>query len=121
MKLLTSLLLCSLTLGVSSSWLSFVKEAYQGAGDMWRAYSDMKEAKWKNSDKYFRARGDYEAAQRGPGGAWAAEVISDAREGLQSFFGSGHEDTMADQEANRHGRSSKDPNHYRPAGLPDKY
>lgn len=42
---------------------------------MWRAYSDMKEAKWKNSDKYFRARGDYEAAQRGPGGAWAAEVI----------------------------------------------
>lgn len=34
---------------------------------------------------------------------------SDARESLQSFFGSGHEDTMADQEANRHGRGGKDP------------
>ncbi|EDM07256.1 rCG54543, partial [Rattus norvegicus] len=36
MKLLTSLLLCSLTLGVSSSWLSFVKEAYQAMQE--RAY-----------------------------------------------------------------------------------
>ncbi|XP_076790768.1 serum amyloid A-1 protein [Arvicanthis niloticus] len=122
MKLLTSLFFCSLLLGVcNGGWFSFISEAFQGAGDMWRAYSDMKEANWKNSDKYFHARGNYDAAQRGPGGVWAAEKISDAREGLQSFFGRGHEDTMADQEANRHGRSGKDPNHYRPAGLPDKY
>ena len=46
-----------------------------GAWDMWRAYSDMREANYKNSDKYFHARGNYDAAQRGPGGAWAAEVI----------------------------------------------
>ncbi|OBS59507.1 hypothetical protein A6R68_09370 [Neotoma lepida] len=122
MKLLTGLIFCFLVLGVSSqSWLSFSREAYHGAWDMWRAYSDMKEANWKNSDKYFHARGNYDAAQRGPGGVWAAEVISDAREGIQSLFGRGHEDSMADQEANRWGRSGKDPNHYRPAGLPDKY
>uniref|UniRef100_A0A2K6RAQ1 Serum amyloid A protein n=1 Tax=Rhinopithecus roxellana TaxID=61622 RepID=A0A2K6RAQ1_RHIRO len=77
MKLLTGLVFCSLVLGVSSqSWFSFLGEAYDGARDMWRAYSDMKEANYKNSDKYFHARGNYDAAQRGPGGAWAAEVIS---------------------------------------------
>lgn len=46
-----------------------------GSWDMWRAYSDMKEANFINSDKYFHARGNYDAAQRGPGGVWAAEVI----------------------------------------------
>ena len=91
------------------------------AGDMWRAYTDMKEAGWKDGDKYFHARGNYDAAQRGPGGVWAAEKISDGREAFQEFFGRGHEDTIADQEANRHGRSGKDPNYYRPPGLPDKY
>ncbi|KAL1769209.1 hypothetical protein HispidOSU_012382 [Sigmodon hispidus] len=122
MKLLTGFVFCSLVLGVSCrSWFSFLGEAYQGAGDMWRAYTDMKEANWKNSDKYFHARGNYDAAQRGPGGAWAAEVISDAREAIQRITGSGHEDSMADQEANRWGRSGNDPNHYRPKGLPEKY
>ena len=42
---------------------------------MWRAYSDMREANYKGADKYFHARGNYDAAQRGPGGAWAAKVI----------------------------------------------
>ncbi|XP_062052391.1 serum amyloid A-1 protein-like [Lepus europaeus] len=122
MKLLSGLLLCSLVLGVSSQrWLSFPGEAVRGAWDMWRAYSDMREANYKNSDKYFHARGNYDAAQRGPGGVWAARVISDARENLQSFMGRGAEDTEADQAANRWGRSGKDPNHFRPKGLPDKY
>ncbi|XP_064144431.1 serum amyloid A protein-like isoform X2 [Loxodonta africana] len=88
---------------------------------MWRAYSDMREADYIGADKYFHARGNYDAARRGPGGAWAAEVISDAREGFQSFTGRGDEDTRADQEANKWGRSGKDPNHFRPHGLPDKY
>uniref|UniRef100_A0A8C5NY15 Serum amyloid A-2 protein n=1 Tax=Jaculus jaculus TaxID=51337 RepID=A0A8C5NY15_JACJA len=74
MKLFTGLIFCSLVLGISGSWFSFVSEAY-----------------------------------------------GDLREGLQSFFGRGDEDTMADQEANRWGRSGKDPNHFRPRGLPDKY
>ena len=54
---------------------------------------------------------------------------SDARENSQrvtDFFrhgnsGHGAEDSKADQEANEWGRSGKDPNHYRPEGLPDKY
>ena len=35
--------------------------------------------------------------------------------------GHGVEDSRQDQEANEWGRSGKDPNHFRPAGLPDKY
>ncbi|XP_062602231.1 serum amyloid A-5 protein-like isoform X2 [Saccostrea cucullata] len=100
----------------------FTKQAVQGAGDMKKAYSDMRKANWKNSDKYFHARGNYDAAKRGPGGAWAAKVISDARESYQSgLSGQGPEDTAADQAANEWGRKGGDPNKYRPKGLPDKY
>ncbi|KAM5247196.1 serum amyloid A-1 protein isoform 3-T3 [Ctenodactylus gundi] len=122
MKLFTGLVFCSLILGVSSQgWFSFIGEAAQGAWDMFRAYSDMREANYIGSDKYFHARGNYDAAQRGPGGAWAAEVISNARENFQKFMGHGDEDSEADQEANRWGRSGQDPNHFRPDGLPEKY
>ncbi|XP_027708420.1 serum amyloid A protein [Vombatus ursinus] len=127
MKLVTSLFLLSLVLCVNSQgWfqesLDFLDQARQGAGDMWRAYWDMREANFKNSDKYFHARGNYDAAQRGPGGVWIAEVISDAREFAQGgSFGWNAEDSTADQEANRWGRSGKDPNHFRPAGLDPKY
>ncbi|XP_004752143.2 serum amyloid A-1 protein [Mustela putorius furo] len=129
MKLFTGLIFCSLVLGVSSQWYSFIGEAAQGAWDMYRAYSDMIEANYKNSDKYFHARGNYDAAQRGSGGAWAAKVISDARESSQritdlfKYGDSGHgvEDSKADQAANEWGRSGKDPNYFRPPGLPDKY
>ncbi|XP_009916776.2 serum amyloid A protein [Haliaeetus albicilla] len=100
----------------------FVRDAAGGAWDMFRAYQDMREANYKGADKYFHARGNYDAAQRGPGGAWAAKVISDAREKWQSdVSGRGAEDTRADQEANEWGRSGRDPNRYRPAGLPSKY
>ncbi|NXC59866.1 SAA protein, partial [Aleadryas rufinucha] len=100
----------------------FVRDAAGGARDMFRAYQDMREANYKGADKYFHARGNYEAARRGPGGAWAARVISDARENWQSgVSGRGHEDTRADQEANAWGRNGGDPNRYRPAGLPRKY
>ncbi|XP_073203439.1 serum amyloid A-5 protein-like isoform X2 [Lepidochelys kempii] len=92
------------------------------AEDMRGAYSNMREANYKNSDKYFHARGNYDAGQRGPGGKWAAEVISDAREGWQGgISGRGAEDTRQDQEANAWGRSGGDPNRYRPEGLPSKY
>nr|XP_027781088.1 serum amyloid A-5 protein-like [Marmota flaviventris] len=121
MKLLTGLVFCSLVLAVSGGVFSFVREAAQGSWDMWRAYQDMKEANFIGADKYFHARGNYDAARRGPGGAWAAEVISDARENIQEFFGRGHEDSQADQEANRAGRRGEDPNKYRPKGLPGKY
>ncbi|XP_068116823.1 serum amyloid A-5 protein-like [Hyperolius riggenbachi] len=123
-----SLVLLLLGLAVAQAqfdWLfksgRFAKEAAQGSSDMYRAYSDMKEANWKYSDHYFHARGNYDAAQRGRGGAWAAKVISDGREAYQRAFGESLADSNADQAANRWGRSGGDPNHYRPAGLPDKY
>ncbi|NXO15625.1 SAA protein, partial [Oriolus oriolus] len=107
----------------------FVRDAAGGARDMYRAYQDMREANYIGADKYFHARGNYDAAQRGPGGEWAAKVIrwpfllphSDAREKWQSLSGRGHEDTQADQEANAWGRSGGNPNRYRPAGLPSRY
>ncbi|MCP6646316.1 hypothetical protein NL493_29655, partial [Klebsiella pneumoniae] len=69
MKLSIVMMVCLLVVGVDSQrWLEFVREFGQGSRDMWRAYSDMKEANWKNSDKYFHARGNYDAARRGPGG-----------------------------------------------------
>ena len=54
---------------------------------------------------------------------------SDAREQSQrvtdlfKYGDSGHgvEDSRKDQEANEWGRSGKDPNRFRPAGLPNKY
>uniref|UniRef100_A0A8C6CEU8 Serum amyloid A protein n=1 Tax=Monodon monoceros TaxID=40151 RepID=A0A8C6CEU8_MONMO len=93
---------------------SFLDSSLRWAKDMWRAYSDMREARYIDSDKYFHARGNYDAAQRGPGGVWAAEVI-------RYQGGHGLEDSKADQFANKWGRSGKDPNYFRPAGLPDKY
>ncbi|XP_044540883.1 serum amyloid A protein-like [Gracilinanus agilis] len=95
---------------------------FPGARDMWRAYRDMREANYKNSDKYFHARGNYDAAQRGPGGVWASKVISDGQEFFQGgSSGKGVEDIRADQFANKWGRSGKDPNYFRPPGLPGKY
>ncbi|XP_032975039.1 serum amyloid A-2 protein-like [Rhinolophus ferrumequinum] len=130
MKLFIGLVFCSLVLGVSSeNWFSFMGEAAQGAWDMLRAYSDMREANYIGADKYFHARGNYDAAQRGPGGVWAAEKLSNLRENSQRVTdlfkygdsGHGEEDSKADQFANEWGRSGKDPNHFRPDGLPDEY
>ncbi|NXE75640.1 SAA protein, partial [Cochlearius cochlearius] len=126
MRLCVCLVLLSLVSCASTNVLvdggRFVWDALGGARDMYRAYQDMREANYKGADKYFHARGNYDAAQRGPGGAWAAKVISDAREKWQSdLSGRGAEDTRADQEANAWGRNGGDPNRYRPAGLPSKY
>ncbi|XP_074948698.1 serum amyloid A protein-like [Phalacrocorax aristotelis] len=128
MRLYVCLVLLSLTLCANADMpplrrgAEFVRDAVGGAWDMYRAYRDMREANFKGADKYFHARGNYDAAQRGPGGAWAAKVISDAREKWQSdLSGRGDEDTQADIEANNWGRNGGDPNRYRPAGLPEKY
>ncbi|ELK26697.1 Putative serum amyloid A-3 protein [Myotis davidii] len=63
MKLSTIIVFCCLLLGVGSQgWRTFLREAGQGTKDMWRAYSDMREANYKNSDKYFHAPGNYDDA-----------------------------------------------------------
>ncbi|XP_038139680.1 amyloid protein A-like [Cyprinodon tularosa] len=84
--LLAGIVLTFLTI-CDAQWYKFPIEAAQGARDMARAYSDMREANFEGSDKYFHARGTYDAAQRGAGGRWAAEVISNAREWIQESFG----------------------------------
>nr|AGR53513.1 putative serum amyloid A-4 protein [Dolomedes mizhoanus] len=96
----------------------FAKQAFQGSRDMLKAYNEMREANYKGADKYFHAKGNFDAANRGPGGKWASEVISNTREFLQ---GANKPDSIADQEANRWGRNGGDPNKYRPEGLPKKY
>ncbi|CAB1339290.1 unnamed protein product, partial [Coregonus sp. 'balchen'] len=121
MKVLLAGLVLTLVVGAQAQWYRFPGEAAHGAIDMWRAYDDMRDSNWKHSDKYFHARGNYDAARRGPGGRWAAEVISDARERFQGSSGRGHEDSAADQVANHWGRNGGDPNHYRPKGLPKEH
>ncbi|XP_030837042.1 serum amyloid A-5 protein-like [Strongylocentrotus purpuratus] len=90
-----------------------------GARDMWRSYSDMREANYIGADKYFHARGNYEASQRGPGGRLAAKLISDGREVWLET--ESDEEMKADHKANMWGRNGGDPNVYRPEGLPDRY
>lgn len=103
-----------------NAW-DFVRGAVQGTRDMARAYTDMREANWRNSDRYFHARGNNDAASRGAGGRWAATVISNAREALDRLRGGSAADSARDQEANRWGRNGGDPNRYRPEGLPSQY
>ncbi|XP_002721407.2 serum amyloid A-4 protein isoform X1 [Oryctolagus cuniculus] len=130
MRLVTGIVLCSLVVGVSGEgWFSFFKEAIQGAGDLFKSYWDMREANYQRSDRYFYARGNYEAAQRGPGGVWAAKVISNARGYLEDlfnryYFGSSNhrlEDSQSNRKAEDWGRSGKNPDHFRPSDLPEKY
>ncbi|XP_040092670.1 serum amyloid A-4 protein [Oryx dammah] len=130
MKLFIGILFCSLIMGVTGEgWYSFFKEAVQGASDLWRAYWDMREANFQNSGRYFRARGNYDAAQRGPGGVWAAKIISNVGEYLQGFLHQiylgrdsyGLEDQVSNRRAEEWGRSGQDPDRFRPAGLPKKY
>jgi len=99
----------------------YARDFVGGARDMWRAYKDMRTANTIGADKYFHARGNFDAASRGTGGRHAAAIISNAREMFQSGSGRGHQDTAADQAANRHGRNGGNPNKYRPKGLSSKY
>uniref|UniRef100_A0A3B3WX20 Serum amyloid A protein n=2 Tax=Poecilia mexicana TaxID=48701 RepID=A0A3B3WX20_9TELE len=121
MKLLLAGIVLISIIGTEAQWYKFPIEAVQGSYDMGRAYRDMRKANCINSDKYYHARGNADAAKRGNGGVWAAEVISDAREWVQGNSGRGAEDTEADQEANRWGRGGGDPNRYRVNCVPDDH
>ncbi|XP_054472087.1 serum amyloid A [Anoplopoma fimbria] len=121
MKLLLAGIVLILIVEANAQWHRFPAEAFHGAGDMWRAYNNMREANTIGADKYFHAKGNYDAAQRGKGGIWAAGVISNTREWVQERLGHGAEDSAADQRANEHGRNGGDPNVFRPPGLDEKY
>lgn len=48
---------------------------FPGAGDLGRAYWNVLTSSHQNSKRYFYAQGNYDAAERGPGGVWAAKLI----------------------------------------------
>ncbi|XP_036056900.1 serum amyloid A-4 protein-like [Onychomys torridus] len=118
MRLATILVFCSLFVGVSGDgWYSFFKEAIQGTWDLWRAYWDNLEANYQNSERYFYARVNFEAQQRGAGGVWAAKIISTSRkyfQGLLNWYYFGMKDHVSEslestQKAEDWGRSGKKP------------
>ncbi|XP_023086597.2 serum amyloid A-4 protein isoform X1 [Piliocolobus tephrosceles] len=130
MRLFTGIVFCSLVMGVTSeNWYSFFKEAVQGVGDLGRAYWNVLTSSNQNSNRYFYAQGNYDAAQRGPGGVWAAKLISSTRVYLQRFldyylYGNSStvlEDSKSNEKAEEWGRSGKDPDRFRPDGMPKNY
>jgi RHS repeat-associated protein len=98
--------------------------------DFVEQYHKMKEAKWKNSDKYFHCMANCLAARRGGIDDLDAALLSNLRETFDHLIkGDSKKDCAADQEANRHGREEgrkgKDCktacSGYRPSGLPSQY
>ncbi len=100
--------------------------------DFGRNYFDMRDANTVGADKYFHAKANCEASQRGSNGEATAEVISDARETVDGHIKRDPDDAViADQRANRAGRAAgrTNPsgncaelvNSFRPNGLSEKY
>ncbi|XP_047735936.1 amyloid protein A [Hyalella azteca] len=113
--ILASLVLVALLLQTEAC--NHVGEAMGGAMDMIDAYQDMHQADYVGADKYFHARGNRDAASRGPGGRWAAEKISDAKEWFDQIRGDPAADSEMDQEANRLGRDGGDISVLLPPGM----
>ena len=68
-------------------------------------YSEMKQANWKNPDKYFHAKANITVTHREPGGEFFAEHFSNLREIIdQRFKGDTKIDALEDQNANIYGR-----------------
>lgn len=110
------------------------------AGDFARNYQDMLNANTINADKYFHAKANCEATQRGGAGEILAIAISQSREieeGLRKVIIDGNniieqlQDANRDLDANKYGREQGKlyPNinckilidNLRPNGLPEKY
>ena len=115
----------------------FVSDFAGGVGDFIDTYSEMRDANWVNSDKYFHSKANFKASLRGPGGRYAAEKMSNLREITdQRIKGDSRASSVADQKANSYGRlqaqklsyfnkytfSYRDVlTQYRPISLPAKY
>lgn len=103
------------------------------AGDLYEGYTDMRNANFKNSDKYFHCVAHCNAGSRGPVGEWTSVRIGNLREiEDQRLKGYPREDSVSDQEANRTGREAGRRGEtckgeegacrqYRPDKLPSKY
>lgn len=103
-------------------------------------FTEMKDAATKNADKYFHAKANCEAAQRGLLGEIIAEALSNFREFIDSFrnikekhlsIEASLKDIEEDQDANREGRNlgHRHPlidaydllKHRIPKGFPERY
>jgi hypothetical protein len=99
--------------------------------DFARNYRDMRDAWWKDADKYYHRKANCQATRRGTYGDATAPAISNIREAYDEHIkGRPAGDGLADQAANRFGRASamKSPaacdmvcNSLRPRGLPLNY
>ena len=117
-----------------------IKQIPNAIGDFVQNYNDMKEANTIGADKYFHAKANTEASQRGFLGELTASVISNLREITDTFKNTlfkgmtlkdSIKDSKEDLRANQYGRmqgrnypnkNSKDlVDKYRPNGLPQKY
>ncbi|XP_054999636.1 serum amyloid A-2 protein-like [Sorex araneus] len=116
MKLFMAIIFCSLFLCVSSNTL--FSNAGQAVRDMQRAYRERQKNNYRNLGKSTIPRWNY---NDGPRGVIQKDLSENQR--LFEAWTSGHglQDSLDNQFANEWGRSGKDPNDFRPEGLPSKY
>jgi RHS repeat-associated protein len=116
--------------GIDPLGLEFLTDGRTALDDFREQYRRMKEANWKNSDKYFHCMANCLAASRGGIDASDAKLWSDLREFLDRHVkGDSKAACAADQAANRRGRQAAKNKQdcksacggYRPPGLPSKY
>lgn len=103
-----------------------------GFFDLGKNYIDMRTANTKNADKYFHCKANYESTRRGNFGESLAKGLSNMREAFgQKIKGDPKDDMIADQAANKLGRTRAKSSDYesaqdacadlRPNGLHKKY
>jgi RHS repeat-associated protein len=109
--------------------ITYWRDFFGGAGDLYRNYKDMRDANTIGADKYFHCMGHCEAARRGDGGRDASELIGEGREQFdEKVKGDSRSDCNADRAANSQGRNGN-PNtpckqvcgSLRPKGLDPRY
>ncbi len=125
---------------VAASILEEIRTWDNACGDFARTYNEMLNAEFKYSDKYFHAKANCQASQRGIMGNIVAEALSlfrEIEEGTRKVLFEGAdlveqiEDAQRDLEANKFGRmqGSRFPemdcrdilDKYRPKSLPTEY
>jgi len=99
-------------------------------GDFIQQYWNMRQANFKNSDKYFHCMANCLAATRGGIDDFDSKLWSNLREWIDEHIkGDSKEACEADQKANKHGREAgrekknckEACSKYRPKGLPSEY
>lgn len=99
-------------------------ELGRALAEFWERYRDMRDANWKDSDKYFHCMANCSAANSGD--EYGAYLVSEGRELTDQYFkGDSLSACNADRDANERGRRGGDCQAqcggYRPDGLPPQY